>query len=80
MYYCRDCKREFNESKKLIEPDGLDTPPYRYSEACPYCGSDDFGAVIGECGKCHCTITENDSYYEVEGEDIFFCYDCIIVH
>lgn len=41
-YRCHQCGKTFREPVWLKEPDGLDDPPYRYSDHCPFCGSNNY--------------------------------------
>ena len=52
MFYCQDCKREFEEPFVYYEdpsPSGIALPPgfYKY-ELCPYCKSDWINEVADE--------------------------------
>lgn len=70
------CERCFNEPKRYREPDGLDTPPYRYTEGCPYCGGE-FVEQIAICSQCGYNIYEGDRYYEISSTGECFCEQCI---
>lgn len=77
-YYCINCDREFDEYKEVYEPDGLDTPPYRYTPVCPYCKSDDFYKILGECACCGDIICEGNRYYELDDNyNTLYCESCI---
>lgn len=76
QYKCHDCGRTFDEPLGLREPDGLDTPPYRYSFCCPYCRSDNFGEPKYKCDCCEETIYTNEPYYELSSGERY-CNDCI---
>ena len=77
-YYCINCDREFDEYNEVYEPDGLDTPPYRYTPVCPYCKSGDFYEILGECACCGDIICEGDRYYELNDNcNTLYCENCI---
>lgn len=76
-YVCLQCENKFNFLKSIIEPDGLDTPPYRHTECCPICGSDDIADRIGECVVCDREIYKGDIYYKLKSENEIFCDNCI---
>lgn len=77
-YYCESCERTFDEYNEIYEPDGLDTPPYRCMHVCPFCNSDDFRVIIGECSYCGNSIYVGDRYYELS-DDCYtlYCENCI---
>lgn len=75
-YKCYNCEKTFEDPLGLREPDGLDSPPYRYSYCCPYCRSDDYAEIIGRCGCCSCNIGENEQHYELTTGEVF-CVNCI---
>lgn len=77
-YICESCCREFDIPNKLYEPDGLDTPPYRYSYACPNCGSGDIRRVVAECRNCSDYILSGEEYYRIRFTDEYYCKDCIM--
>ena len=77
-YYCENCERTFDEYKEVYEPDGLDTPPYRYTPVCPYCKDTDFREIIGECSCCGDIICEGNRYYELDDNyNTLYCESCI---
>ena len=41
-FYCKNCKRFFDETKSLEERHGLSSPPYEIIAICPFCSSDNF--------------------------------------
>ena len=77
-YICRNCGHTFDDPKQIREPDGLETPPYRYSDVCPNCNSDDFDEASNECcDECGNNIYCNDTYYADEVTDATFCANCM---
>lgn len=77
-FYCINCERTFDKYDKVYEPDGLDTPPYRYTPVCPFCKNDYFGEIIDECRGCGRLICEGDMYYKVnDGFSSLYCEDCV---
>lgn len=42
MYYCNNCKKEFEEPIKKYERHGLSSPPYEAFYLCPFCSSTNF--------------------------------------
>ena len=77
-YYCINCKRTFDKYDEVYEPDGLDTPPYRYTPVCPYCKDTDFREIIDECSGCGDSICEGDKYYKVnDGFSGLYCVNCV---
>ena len=73
-FVCMKCNRDFTEAERVRECDGLDTPPYRYTLVCPYCGNDDLRELVGTCDRCGKVISEEDEYY-TEGFDLL-CEAC----
>lgn len=76
-YICESCGEEFDNPEELYEPDGLDTPPYRYSYACPRCKSGDIRRIVFECSSCSEYILAGDNFYKCEPTGEMFCTDCI---
>ena len=76
-YKCNSCEHCFDLPKAVKEPDGLDTPPYRYSYCCPYCGDDDYSSKIETCDNCGNGIYTGEKYYRLNSTDDVFCEDCI---
>ena len=37
MFRCLECRRAFEETLELIDPIGLDSPPYKKIYVCPHC-------------------------------------------
>lgn len=53
MYYCKNCRCEFEEPKIIIETHGLSSPPYESFCVCPFCRSTDFSEIrIKYCHAC----------------------------
>lgn len=77
MFKCRNCEHEFVQPELIYEPDGLDTPPYRYSDCCPNCFSDDFSEIIDTCDCCGMAITAGEKYYKTNN-NYLFCDNCIM--
>lgn len=77
-YLCINCKKEFDEPYQLREPDGLDTPPYRYTDCCPRCHCDDILEAANECQCCGKTIWQSEECYVLIESDEYFCEQCII--
>lgn len=75
-YLC-SCGMSFDEPKAYQEPDGFETPPYRYSFGCPYCGSDDYAELIEECDNCGNGIYTGEKYYRLNSTNDVFCENCI---
>lgn len=79
IYYCINCKRTFDDPKQVYEPDGLDTPPYRYTPVCPFCKGSDFYEILGDCAYCGDIICEGDKYYELNDNcNTLYCENCIV--
>ena len=80
---CNSCNQTFDDFKEIIEPDGLDTPPYRTSTVCPHCEQDDgFSEYVGTCETCGEDIYENDKYFksDIDGINYFvYCKDHVTV-
>lgn len=76
FFICKSCGRGFDEPASLKEPDGLETPPYRYSDGCPYCYSDDYVNLVTYCDCCGRGIYQEEKYYRLETDECF-CSDCI---
>ena len=76
-YICLNCNRSFEEANEIQEPDGLDTPPYRYTSICPYCGDDNIVKKIGNCDYCDTDICEGEMYYVLNGNGKIYCVNCI---
>lgn len=77
-YICEYCGEEFDKPEELYEPDGLDTPPYRYSLACPYCKSGDIRQVVARCMNCSEYILSGDKCFRIRFTDEYYCKDCIV--
>ena len=77
QYLCLSCEKGFNAPRKVQEPDGLDTPPHRYSYCCPYCGDDDYVEKIETCDNCGQGIYYGHKYYRLSNTEDVFCEDCI---
>lgn len=76
MYRCEHCGSNFKIPGKVIEPDGLDTPPYRTTNVCPLCGSEDYYNYIGSCDCCGTWMSDWDTYY-VTADNRMYCSGCI---
>lgn len=67
MYYCNNCKREFESFKKLTETHNLDNPPFENTYVCPFCESADVKeTVITHCRYCGAKL---------RGEQKIYCSD-----
>ena len=76
IYKCVECEAQFSTPKRVLEPDGLETPPYRYTEGCPYCGGV-FVDKVAVCCDCNENIYEGDRYYKISSTGECFCEQCI---
>lgn len=60
MMICNDCRSTFDEPIWAAEDDGLDCPPYRYTQLCPRCYSNDIDDCY-ECERCGDLISADDT-------------------
>ena len=63
MYYCQDCKKEFEYVEVVFERHGLDAPPFERLKLCPFCHSDSFKELTGtHCKYCGSKLREKGDY------------------
>lgn len=75
-YYCENCREICETPKEVLEPDGLDSPPYRATIGCPLCNSDDIFEIAELCSACNAPIAVDEDYYYCRtGEN--YCSNCI---
>lgn len=63
MYYCQDCKKEFEYVEVVFERHGLDNPPFERLKLCPFCHSEHFKELSGtHCKYCGSKLDKNGDY------------------
>ena len=63
MYYCQDCKKNFEFAQIIFERHGLDNPPYERIMRCPFCHSESFKELTStHCKYCGSKLTSNADY------------------
>ena len=77
MWYCLNCKSEFEEPRSEINYVVFDPYPMGYHmSSCPHCGWDDFVEAI-ECNGCGKNIVGE---YIKTTNDECYCEDCYTRH
>lgn len=64
MYYCKNCRSEFESPEIFRETHGLSSPPFENFCVCPFCKSTDFKEMeIKYCHACGARLYgENGDY------------------
>lgn len=64
MFYCKDCGINFQKPKKIIETQGLTSPPFEKNYICPKCKSSNISErVTRYCRYCGRTLKYNSGNY-----------------
>lgn len=64
MFYCPDCKAEFETPEDLTEMHNLQNPPFELIYVCPFCKSTDFyEKSVTHCRCCGVRLRENEIDY-----------------
>lgn len=63
MYYCQDCKKEFEYVEVVFERHNLDSPPFERLKLCPFCHSENFKELSGtHCKYCGSKLSAKGDY------------------
>lgn len=64
MYYCQNCRSEFETPDIITETHGLSSPPFEKTCVCPFCNSTDFTKItVRYCHACGARLYgDNDVY------------------
>lgn len=66
MYYCQDCKKEFEFVEVVFQRHGLDNPPFERLKLCPFCHSDNFKELTGtHCRYCGSKLSIKGDYCSI---------------
>lgn len=63
MYYCQDCKKNFEFAQVVFERHGLENPPFERILRCPFCHSDRFKELVSShCKYCGSRLSIEGDY------------------